>query len=100
MCACERQAGTHVSHIQPPNPPTKQERTSLVFFYYPSFDTPLPSAPAPAAAPSSSHQPRKEETSSNGEAYNTLLDAKAAGAGAGGITFGQHLMRKWAGVSS
>lgn len=69
-----------------------QERTSLVFFYYPNFDTPLPSTVG-------SRNAGKE-----GEAaYNTLLDGgekKEEGKEGRVVTFGQHLMRKWAGVAS
>jgi hypothetical protein len=31
--------------------------------------------------------------------YNTLLEG-APGSGVGGVTFGEHLMKKWAGVQT
>lgn len=73
----------------------KQHRTSLVFFYYPSFDAPV--------------EEGGRERGAAGEAYNTLLqeeEEEEAGEQGGregerrAASFGEHIMRKWAGVKS
>jgi len=79
----------------------EQHRTSLVFFYYPSFDTPLEEG---------GREGGRDGGAEGGEAYNTLLQAekkeeeggREGGRDGGGmvVTFGEHIMRKWAGVKS
>ena len=78
----------------------EQHRTSLVFFYYPSFDTPLEEG---------GREGGRDGGAEGGEAYNTLLQVEKeeeggrGGGGEGGrmvVTFGEHIMRKWAGVKS
>jgi isopenicillin N synthase-like dioxygenase len=78
--------------------PVDQHRMSFVFFYYPEFFTPMPSAP-PAA--------EGREGKGGKVAFNTLLQGLPAGLqrqgqgqgqGGEGISFGAHIINKWAGV--
>ena len=86
----------------------RTERTSLVFFYYPSYDAPMPFSTDPP-----SDEKEKAEAAAAAAAaaaagctlgYNTLLDL-AGGSGvvarpSSSLTFGEHLRRKWAGVAT
>lgn len=60
-----------------------RDRLSLVFFFYPRFDAPLPSS-----------------TTGDDKGYNTLLLADGAVPPLPSSSFGQHLTRKWAGVQT
>jgi len=72
----------------------EQHRTSLVFFYYPSFDAVM--------------QEGGREERRVGEPYNTLLQVEEEDGGEKRgrererrtAIFGEHIMRKWAGVKS
>lgn len=68
-------------------------RTSMVFFYYPSFDARLPGA---IEKPGGDASAVSSSANGYGVPYNTLLDAE--GAGDALATFGEHLTRKWASV--
>lgn len=88
----------------------------MVFFFYPNFSTPLPDLQQEEeAAATKRHQQQQHEGGGGGgegaEKYNTLLDqppsSSEGGRTAEGLrkagkvrTFGEHLMKKWAGVKT
>ncbi|CAN0049674.1 unnamed protein product, partial [Ectocarpus sp. 8 AP-2014] len=85
---------------------TGVERTSVVFFYYPSFDAKLP-VTAPRDDSTTEERVAREPRETLGP-YNTLLDLrnKQRGGDAAAATavdeddasFGQYLARKWGAV--
>jgi len=77
-----------------------RDRTSLVFFFYPSYDTPMPAAGREGLR----EERRDGGRGGKGHEYNTLRGERGETRGEGGhvspLTFGEHLARKWAGVKS
>jgi len=79
--------GRYVSPVHRVVAPEQHHRTSFVYFHYPWHERPLPRNTVDRGA-----------SEGSGGAHNTLYDAVAS-AGEG-VTFGDYMVRKWAGVKT